>query len=130
MTESLAVPPGTPAPSRHPDAPAPGTLLPPPPPHSAFCYGCGDRNAAGLHVRVTAGEGVRVTAQFNVDELHEGAPGLAHGGVLAAALDEVLGETSMEGWGGGLRFGWLVGSFVLLVPLFVSLTPPFWLCVR
>jgi len=40
------------------------------------------------------------------------------------------GETSMEGWGGGLRFGWLVGSFVLLVPLFVSLTPPFWLCVR
>ena len=35
------------------------------------------------------------------------------------------GETSMEGWGGGLRFGWLVGSFVLLVQLFVSLTPPF-----
>ena len=91
MTESLAVPPGTPAPSRHPDAPAPGTLLPPPPPHYAFCYGCGDRHPAGLHVRVTAGEGVRVTAEFKVDELHEGAPGLAHGGVLAAALDEVLG---------------------------------------
>jgi hypothetical protein len=35
------------------------------------------------------------------------------------------GETSMEGWGGGLRFGWLVGSIVLLVQLFVSLTPPF-----
>jgi acyl-coenzyme A thioesterase PaaI-like protein len=42
-------------------------------------------------MRVTAGEGVRVTAQLKVDELHEGPPGLAHGGVLAAALDEVLG---------------------------------------
>jgi len=103
MTESLGPPPGTPAPSRHPDAPAPGTLLPPPPPHYAFCYGCGDQHPAGLHVRVTAGEGVRVTAEFKVDELHEGAPGLAHGGVLAAALDEVLGETSMEGWGGAPR---------------------------
>lgn len=34
-------------------------------------------------------------------------------------------ETSMQGWGGGLRFGWLVGSIVLLVQLFVSLTAPF-----
>ena len=49
------------------------------------------RRPAGLHVRVTAGEGVRAIAQVNVDELYEGAPGLAHGGVLAAALDEVLG---------------------------------------
>ena len=34
---------------------------------------------------------MRAIAQVNVDELYEGAPGLAHGGVLAAALDEVLG---------------------------------------
>jgi acyl-coenzyme A thioesterase PaaI-like protein len=38
-----------------------------------------------------AGEGVDITAEFSVRPEHQGAPGLAHGGVLAAALDEALG---------------------------------------
>ena len=41
-------------------------------------------------MRVTAGVEVRVSAEFQVGELHQGAPGLAHGGVLAAVFDEVL----------------------------------------
>jgi acyl-coenzyme A thioesterase PaaI-like protein len=42
-------------------------------------------------MRVMAGEGLTVSAEFEVTEHHQGAPGLAHGGVLAAAFDEALG---------------------------------------
>lgn len=35
-----------------------------------------------------------VTAEFTVRTGHQGAPGLAHGGVLTAALDEALGALS------------------------------------
>jgi acyl-coenzyme A thioesterase PaaI-like protein len=34
---------------------------------------------------------VNVSAEFTVGSAHQGAPGLAHGGVLSAALDETLG---------------------------------------
>lgn len=33
-------------------------------------------------------------AEFAVTEYHEGAPGLAHGGVVAAAFDETLGAAN------------------------------------
>lgn len=45
-------------------------------------------------MHVTAGEGLTITARFAVTEDHQGAPGLAHGGVLAAAFDEALGSLS------------------------------------
>jgi acyl-coenzyme A thioesterase PaaI-like protein len=41
---------------------------------------------------ITAGEGLCVTGIFTVSEHHQGAPGLAHGGVLTTALDEILGS--------------------------------------
>jgi acyl-coenzyme A thioesterase PaaI-like protein len=56
--------------------------------HYVRCYGCGDAQPAGLKMRFVVGEGVRVVARFVVTEDHEGAPGLAHGGLLTAALDE------------------------------------------
>lgn len=77
------------APVRHPDAPAPGELLGA---HYAHCFGCGDGQPHGLHLQARAGEGVQVTAEFTVQPAHQGAPGLAHGGVLASALDETLGS--------------------------------------
>lgn len=43
-------------------------------------------------MRITAGDGVTVTGVLRVSEHHQGAPGLAHGGLLTAALDEVLGS--------------------------------------
>lgn len=33
-----------------------------------------------------------ITAEFTVKPAHQGAPGLAHGGVLVTALDETLGS--------------------------------------
>lgn len=77
------------APLRHPDAPAPGTLLGA---HYDQCFGCGEDQRHGLHLEARAGEGVTVTAEFTVQPAHQGAPGLAHGGVLASALDETLGS--------------------------------------
>ncbi|WP_031466989.1 PaaI family thioesterase [Sciscionella sediminilitoris] len=74
--------------TRHPKAPAPGQLLGE---HYRDCFGCGSGTPGGLHLRTTAGEGATVRAEFKVSEAHQGAPGLAHGGVLTAAFDETLG---------------------------------------
>ncbi|KUO03290.1 PaaI family thioesterase [Streptomyces caeruleatus] len=75
-------------PARHPDAPAPGELLGA---HYGECFGCGGEQAHGLHLEARAGDGVSITAEFTVRPA-QGAPGLAHGGVLATALDETLGS--------------------------------------
>ncbi|WP_158884619.1 PaaI family thioesterase [Amycolatopsis anabasis] len=74
----------------HPKAPAPGEKLPV---HYAECFGCGDELEGGLRMRSAMGEGQTVHAQFTVTEAHQGAPGLAHGGLLACAFDEALGST-------------------------------------
>ncbi|MFI6936449.1 PaaI family thioesterase [Streptomyces sp. NPDC050287] len=76
-------------PVRHPDAPAPGELLGA---HYGQCFGCGGEQPHGLHLQARAGEGVTVTAEFSVRPAHQGAPGLAHGGVLTSALDETIGS--------------------------------------
>ncbi|AHH96007.1 PaaI family thioesterase [Kutzneria viridogrisea] len=85
---SIELPADAELPSRHPKAPAPGTELPV---HYQRCFGCGDVDA-GLHLKIRAGEGLTVTGLFQVTEHHQGAPGLAHGGLLAAAFDETLGS--------------------------------------
>ncbi len=76
-------------PVRHPEAPEPGTPLGS---HYDQCFGCGEAQPHGLHLATKAGEGVSVTAEFTVQPAHQGAPGLAHGGVLVSALDETLGS--------------------------------------
>lgn len=81
-------PPDAPLPARSPVAPAPGTVIPS---HYRHCFGCGEDHPAGLHLALTAGEGLSVEGTMTVGEHHQGAPGLAHGGILAAAFDEVLG---------------------------------------
>ncbi|MFF1481998.1 PaaI family thioesterase [Streptomyces sp. NPDC058301] len=86
---SLTPPADAKPPVRHPDAPAPGELLGA---HYEHCFGCGGGQPHGLHLEARAGEGVTVTAEFTVRPPHQGAPGLAHGGVLATALDETLGS--------------------------------------
>ncbi|CAB4861440.1 unannotated protein [freshwater metagenome] len=72
---------------RHVDAPAPGE---PVVSHYHLCFGCGVDHPTGLHMKITAGEGLTVTAEFVVGANHQGAPGLAHGGMLTTAFDETL----------------------------------------
>src|SRR5262245_15764422 len=76
-------------PERHPEAPAPGDRISS---HYNRCFGCGDDHPTGLHMHVMAGEGLTISAIFTVTEDHQGAPGLAHGGLLTAAFDEALGS--------------------------------------
>lgn len=76
------------APRRADAAPPPGSSMGP---HYAHCFGCGDAHPTGLHLAVTAREGVAISARFTVTEDHQGAPGLAHGGLLGVAFDEAMG---------------------------------------
>jgi acyl-coenzyme A thioesterase PaaI-like protein len=45
-----------------------------------------------LHLVGHIGEGASIRAEFTVTENHQGAPGLAHGGLLSLAFDEALGK--------------------------------------
>jgi acyl-coenzyme A thioesterase PaaI-like protein len=88
---ATAPPPDAEAPVRHPEAPEPGADLGA---HYPHCFACGEEHPNGLHLRVVAGEGVSVTARFEVTSAHQGAPGLIHGGLLALAFDETLGSVN------------------------------------
>ena len=60
------------------------------PSHYDRCFGCGPKHPTGLHLQMS-GAGLKVKGSFTVTEHHQGAPGLAHGGVIAAAMDEGMG---------------------------------------
>jgi acyl-coenzyme A thioesterase PaaI-like protein len=62
-----------------------------PPHHDPACWGCGD-NPNGIHLPLPAEEGIdRYEARFRFDEHHQAGPGIVHGGLVAAALDEACG---------------------------------------
>ena len=62
-----------------------------PPHHDPACWGCGD-NANGIHLPQPEEEGAtEYEASFSFDERHQGGPGLVHGGLVSAALDEACG---------------------------------------
>jgi acyl-coenzyme A thioesterase PaaI-like protein len=82
-------PAGAAAAVRAASAPPPGTELPS---HYPRCFGCGPEAVGGLRLRLHVGEGLTVHGLLHVTEDHQGAPGLAHGGLLATAVDEVLGS--------------------------------------
>jgi uncharacterized protein (TIGR00369 family) len=55
-----------------------------------WCFGCGDANPEGLHIEFSV-DGRRVTGAFEARKAHQGFPGVAHGGIVAAAIDEAMG---------------------------------------
>jgi acyl-coenzyme A thioesterase PaaI-like protein len=62
-----------------------------PPHHDPRCWGCGD-NPTGLHLAPPVAEGLTVyETTFSFDDHHQGGPGIAHGGLVAGALDEAAG---------------------------------------
>ncbi len=86
---SSTPPQGALIPERHIKAPPIGTKIPS---HFGHCFGCGQLHPTGLQLVAFAGDGANLTAQFTVTENHQGAPGLAHGGLLSLAFDEALGK--------------------------------------
>lgn len=58
------------------------------------CFVCGQRNPFGLKL-VFRREGDDIIADFQPREEHQGFPGIIHGGIVAAILDETLNRTSI-----------------------------------
>ena len=62
-----------------------------PPHHDPACWGCGD-NPNGIHLVRPEQEGLtEYESYLEFNDGHQAAPGLVHGGLVAAALDEACG---------------------------------------
>ncbi len=57
--------------------------------HHDLCFGCGRTNLFGLQMELDAAE-EGVSGRFFLKQDHQGPPNVAHGGVIAAALDEAM----------------------------------------
>ena len=55
------------------------------------CFGCGPDNPMGLHLKVHQQGDDGVIAHFVSEPNHAGWPGIQHGGVTSALLDEISG---------------------------------------
>jgi acyl-coenzyme A thioesterase PaaI-like protein len=58
--------------------------------HHDLCFGCGTANLFGLQMELERRPDGAVSGRFFVKQDHQGPPGNAHGGVIAAALDEAM----------------------------------------
>ena len=54
-----------------------------------MCFGCGKKNDCGLKLEVDYEDG-RARADVIFKDRHQGWEGIVHGGVITAALDEVM----------------------------------------
>jgi acyl-coenzyme A thioesterase PaaI-like protein len=62
-----------------------------PPHHDPACWGCGSAPGGIGLPSPTAQGATEYDAFFTLDERHQGGPGFAHGGMVAAVLDEACG---------------------------------------
>ena len=80
------------------------------------CFGCGPEHPDGLHVRgFRTAEGV--LTPVIVARRWEGPPGAAHGGIVAAYMDEILGAAAFRGTGRIAVTGELTVRYVAPAPL-------------
>ena len=62
-----------------------------PPHHDPACWGCGDASG-GIRLALPEREGTETyESRVRFDERHQAGPGLVHGGLVGAALDEACG---------------------------------------
>lgn len=99
-------------------------VTPPPvgtelPSHSAACLGCG-AVPHSLRMRFRVVEPAAVAGTVTLDDRHQGAPGIAHGGVVAVLFDEALGFAQVFGPGPAVTAK-LTTDYRLPVPIGVPL---------
>ncbi len=66
-------------------------------PNSRHCFVCGLENPNGLQLRFYETGPGEVTADYTVPDHFQGYPGVVHGGIVTAMLDEVTGRAHMHG---------------------------------
>jgi len=66
-------------------------------PNSKHCFVCGLANPFGLHLRFYDTGPGEVTAEITIPNHYQGYPGVVHGGIVAAMLDEAAGRAHMGG---------------------------------
>lgn len=64
-------------------------------PNSKECFGCGMKNIYGLKMRFYNTSSTEVISDYTVAEQFQGYPGVVHGGVIAAMLDEITTRAYM-----------------------------------
>jgi len=65
-------------------------------PNSRMCFLCGRQNPVGLKLDFYEDhEAGQVRVEFVVPDEYQGYPGVVHGGIVAAVLDEVAGRAVM-----------------------------------
>ena len=80
------------------------------------CFGCGPNHNIGLRVRNFRGHG-EVLSPIVIPERFEGPPKGAHGGIVAAYLDEVLAGAALGHTGHAYVTGELSVRYIRLTPL-------------
>jgi uncharacterized protein (TIGR00369 family) len=63
--------------------------------NSRQCFVCGVENLRGLHLSFYEVKPGEICADITVPETYQGYPGVVHGGIVAAMLDEVSGRVFM-----------------------------------
>ena len=76
----------------------------------------GLRNPAAVPLRIEKSDEGRAWTRFTLGALHEGPPGMCHGGVAALLLDQLLGEAAAAGGSPGMT-GTLTLRYVQNTPL-------------
>ena len=65
-------------------------------PNSRNCFACGMENPIGLKLEMYADpESGGVVCDYTIPKKYEGYPGVAHGGIVATLLDEVISRVYM-----------------------------------
>lgn len=72
-------------------------------PNSQHCFVCGVSNPFGLHLRFFETAPGEVVSEVTLPDHFQGYPGITHGGIIAAMLDEASGRSHM-GAGDNPRF--------------------------
>jgi len=65
--------------------------------NSQHCFVCGLANPFGLHLRFYDTGPGEVTAEITIPKHYQGYPGVVHGGIVAAMLDEAAGRAHLGG---------------------------------
>jgi uncharacterized protein (TIGR00369 family) len=56
------------------------------------CFGCGEANPVGLHLKFFLADDSSVVCLAEIADTYEGPPGYLHGGIIATLLDETMSK--------------------------------------